>query len=68
MELLYAAAPYVLAVLLAAILITLVVGVTAMGSSRVSPLTRNKIMRLRVALQALAVLVLLALMAAGMWG
>jgi len=68
MELLFAAAPYVLAVLLAAILITLVVGVTAMGSTRVSPMTRNKIMRLRVALQALAILVLLALMAASMWG
>jgi len=67
MEFVTAAAPYVLAVLLAAILITLVVGVTAMGSNRISPMTRNKIMRLRVALHALAVLVLLALMALTMW-
>ena len=67
MEFVSAAAPYVLGVLLAAILITLVVGVTAMGSNRISPMTRNKIMRVRVALHALAVLVLLGLMALTMW-
>jgi hypothetical protein len=67
MQLFYAAVPYVLGVLLAAILGVLVFGVAAMGSKRISPLTRNKIMRLRVALHALAVLVLLALMASSMW-
>jgi hypothetical protein len=67
MEFVFAAAPYVLAVLLAAILITLVVGVTAMGSNRISPMTRNKIMRLRVGLHALAILVLLVLMGLTMW-
>ena len=67
MELFYASVPYILGVLLAAILITLVVGVVAMGSKNVSPLTRNKIMRVRVALHALAVFILLALMATTMW-
>lgn len=66
MELFYAASPYILGVLLAAILITLVTGVVAMGSNKVSPLTRNKIMRLRVALHALAIIVLLGLMAGAM--
>jgi hypothetical protein len=67
MDFVIAAAPYVLGLLLAAILITLVVGVVAMGSTKISPLTRNKIMRLRVALHALAVAVLFGLMALTMW-
>jgi len=38
-----------------------------MGTNRFSPLFRNKLMRLRVALHVLAVIVLLALMATTMW-
>jgi hypothetical protein len=67
MDFVYAAAPYVLGILLAAILGVLVFGVVAMGSKSVAPQTRNKIMRLRVALHALAVLVLLGLMATTLW-
>ena len=67
MDFVTAAAPYVLGFLLVAILGTLVFGVVAMGSKRVSPQARNKIMRVRVALHALAVLVLLGLMATTLW-
>ena len=67
MSVVQTAAPYILAVLLAAILGVLVFGVVAMGTNRFSPLFRNKLMRLRVALHVLAVIVLLALMATTMW-
>ena len=67
MNVVYAIAPYVLAVLLVAILGVLVFGVVAMGSNRFSPLFRNKLMRVRVALHIAAVIILLALMAATMW-
>lgn len=67
METFYAAVPYLLGVLLAATLGVLVFGVVAMGSTRYTPAFRNKLMRVRVGLHALAVLVLLALMASTMW-
>lgn len=67
METFYAAVPYLLGALLAATLGVLIFGVVAMGSKRYSPAFRNKLMRVRVGLHALAVLVLLALMASTMW-
>jgi hypothetical protein len=67
METFYAIVPYIFAILLAGTFGVLIVGVVAMGSPRVSPATRNKIMRLRVGVHALAVLLLLALMALSFW-
>jgi hypothetical protein len=67
MEIVFAAVPYVLVALLVAILGVLVFGVVAMGSKRFSPAFRNKLMRLRVALHALLVLILLALLASTAW-
>ena len=67
METFYAVVPYALGILLAATLGVLIFGVVAMGSKRFSPAFRNKLMRVRVGLHALAVLILLALMASTMW-
>lgn len=67
METFYAAVPYILIVLMAGTFGVLIFGVAAMGSSRISPAARNKLMRLRVGVHALAVLLLLALMALSFW-
>ena len=67
MESFYAAVPYILVTLMVGTFGVLIVGVVAMGSSRVSPQARNKIMRLRVGVHAVAVLLLLALMALSFW-
>jgi hypothetical protein len=63
MDSFYAAVPYVLIILMVATFGVLIVGVVAMGSPRVSPAFRNKLMRVRVGVHALAVILLLALMA-----
>ena len=67
MESFYAAVPYILVTLMVGTFGVLIVGVVAMGSPRISPQARNKIMRLRVGVHALAVVLLLALMALSFW-
>lgn len=67
METFYAAVPYLLVTLMIGTFGVLIVGVVAMGSPRVSPQTRNKLMRVRVGFHAVAVLLLLALMALSYW-
>lgn len=67
METFYAAVPYLFAILLVGTFGVLIVGVVTMGSSRVSPATRNKIMRLRVGVHAVAVVLMLILMALSYW-
>jgi len=54
--------------LLILIAATLVFGIVAMGSERISPGFRNKLMRLRVTLHGLVVLVLGLLMLSGIYG
>jgi len=67
MEMFYAAVPYLLILFMATTFGVLIFGVVAMGSSRVSPAFRNKLMRIRVGVHALAVILLLALMALSFW-
>jgi hypothetical protein len=68
MGIIYALGPFILAALLVAIFGVLIFGVVAMGSKRFTPHFRNKLMRTRVALQALAVLVLMLLFASTLLG
>ncbi len=58
----------ILMTLLILIAATLVFGIVAMGSERISPGFRNKLMRLRVTLHGLVVLVLGLLMLSGIYG
>lgn len=67
METFYAAVPYLLVTLMIGTFGVLIVGVVAMGSPRVSPQARNKLMRVRVGFHAVAVLLLLTLMALSYW-
>ena len=67
MENFYATVPYLFMVLLVGTVGVLIVGVVAMGSPRVSPATRNKIMRLRVGIHGVAVLLMLLLLALSYW-
>jgi len=67
METFYAAVPYILVILMVGTFGVLIVGVVAMGSPRVSPQARNKLMQVRVGFHAVAVLLLLALMALSFW-
>jgi hypothetical protein len=59
-----ATTPYLLAILMIITFGVLIFGIVAMGSKRFPPAFRNKLMRVRVAVHAAAILVLLALMAA----
>lgn len=65
METLYASVQYILIALMVITFGVLIVGVVAMGNKNSSPAFRNKIMRVRVGVQALAVVILLGLMAVG---
>jgi len=67
METFYAAVPYLLVILMAVTFGVLIFGVVAMGSPRYSPQFRNKLMRVRVGVHAVAVLLLVALMALSFW-
>ncbi len=67
METFYAAIPYLFVILLIGTFGVLLVGVVAMGSPRVSPQARNKIMRLRVGIHAVSVMLMLLLMALSYW-
>jgi len=67
METFYATVPYLLVILMATTFGVLIFGVVAMGSPRLSPQFRNKLMRVRVGVHAAAVLLLLILMALSYW-
>ena len=67
METFSAAVPYIFFILMVGTFGVLIVGVVAMGSPRVSPQARNKLMQVRVGFHAVAVLLLLALMALSFW-
>lgn len=63
METVYPFVQYILIALMAITFGVLVFGVIAMGSKKSTPAFRNKMMRVRVAVQALAIFILLGLMA-----
>lgn len=60
--------PLLVLVILAALVIVLGFGLITMGSDRFSPLFRNKVMRVRVALQGLLIVLILIMLASATFG